>query len=109
MQAAESTLAAEFPDWHILSCFDVFHLEERRASAPPDHLDDCLAKLANCFKVRLPDLKKQYAALLPIATQLYKVGERSNRAAWQAALQQGGRARRTRHCGALLEAWYFLK
>lgn len=71
MQAAESTLAAEFPDWHILSCFDVFHLEERRASAPPDHLDDCLAKLANCFKVRLPDLKKQYAALLPIATQLY--------------------------------------
>ncbi|CAK9054669.1 Modification methylase NlaIV (M.NlaIV) (Cytosine-specific methyltransferase NlaIV) [Durusdinium trenchii] len=99
MQAAESTLAAEFPDWHILSCFDVFHLEERRASAPPDHLDDCLAKLANCFKVRLPDLKKQYAALLPIATQLYKVGERSNRAAWQAALQQGGRVL----CGYL--AW----
>ena len=104
-ETAEAALEAEFPSWHLTSCFSVFNLESRRADEHKDAVKKCLQKLSQAFKVKLATLQQQYVALLPIAEALHEEGSFQNRAAWVEAFAraQQRRAARREDCEALLQ------
>ena len=79
-ETAEAALEAEFPSWHLISCFSVFNLESRRADEDKDAVKKCLQKLSQAFKVKL-------ATLLPIAEGLHK--EPQKHASLPTCLQKG--------------------
>lgn len=93
--AALKVLEAEFPAWHLIGCFDVFHLTGTATSANKRGAasQDALAKLAQVFGVDRQELSEQYVSLLPSAQALQKRSGLDNRVAWATALKHvDGRA-----------------
>ena len=87
--ASEKTLATEFPHWDILSCFDVFNLEGTTAALKKrPEVATSLAKLAKVFGLEAEELRREFTAILPMATGLQKQGSLENRAAWAAAVNR---------------------
>ena len=81
------TLEAEFPAWHLLTCFDVFQLAGTSARKREGQgTEDALAKLSKVFEVDLQDLKTQYVSVLPTAQAIQKTAGLENRQAWAQAL-----------------------
>ena len=102
--AMEETLAAEFPAWHVLQCFDIFELTQPQSR--PD-LSKQFATLAQAFQVNEEKLKEQYMALMPVAQSLQRRTDMDNRSAWRQVLQRkkGASKRHSGYeCDALLEA-----
>lgn len=69
-------MEAEFPSWHLLTCFDVFQLvgtchDKKRGLG----VDAALSKLAQVFEVSQKDLKAQYTSVLPSAQALCMGGD----------------------------------
>jgi hypothetical protein len=79
---AEDVLKQEFPSWHLLACFDVFHLSEHGQKTD---VKRSLEKLGKAFRVSDAGLKEQYQKLLPIALSMHKQGGLPNRDAWKEA------------------------
>jgi len=82
------TLEAEFPTWHLVNSFDVFHLagvsssEKKRGPG----MAAALTKLAKTFEVNEADLRSQFVSVLPTAQALQKQTGMDNRCAWAEAL-----------------------
>ena len=108
---AMATLEAEFPAWHLVGCFDVFHLKGSKTTQKRGACtDDALKKLAQVFAVDYKDLSSQYISILPTAAALQRKSGLDNRSAWAQALQHlGGRSdyRRKYPAGALEKAFFF--
>ena len=106
VETVEAAVEAEFPSWHLISCFAVFNLEARRAEdqEDKDSVKKCLQKLSQAFKVKPALLEQQYVSLLPLAEALHKEGYFQNRAAWVEAFArvQQRRAAQRQDCEALL-------
>ena len=106
VETVEAAVEAEFPSWHLISCFAVFNLEARRAEdqEDKDSVKKCLQKLSQAFKVKPALLEQQYVSLLPLAEALHKEGSFQNRAAWVEAFArvQQRRAAQRQDCEALL-------
>lgn len=84
-------MEAEFPSWHLLTCFDVFQLagtshDKKRGLG----VDAALSKLAQVFEVSQKDLKAQYTSVLPSAQALQKKSGLDNRSAWAETLRRLG-------------------
>ena len=61
---AMATLEAEFPAWHLVGCFDVFHLKGSKTTQKRGACtDDALKKLAQVFAVDYKDLSSQYISI----------------------------------------------
>ena len=91
VQAVLTIMEAEFPSWHVLTCFDVFQL----AGTSPDKkrglgVDAALSKLARVFQVDSQELKAQYTSVLPSAQALQKKSGLDNRSAWAETLRRLG-------------------
>ena len=81
------TLEAEFPAWHLLTCFDVFQLAGTSARKRQGQgTEDALAKLSKVFEVDIQELKTQYVSVLPTAQAIQKTAGLENRQAWAEAL-----------------------
>ena len=87
---AEEVVAHEFPHWHLLSSFQVFHLSDSGSQAA-ENSERNLERMAQAFQVCPAKVKQQYARLMPIATALKKQSGMSNREAWKEAMQRTGR------------------
>ncbi|CAK8999692.1 Uncharacterized protein SCF082_LOCUS6168, partial [Durusdinium trenchii] len=86
---AEEVVAHEFPHWHLLSSFQVFHLSDSGSQAA-ENSERNLERMAQAFQVCPAKVKQQYARLMPIATALKKQSGMSNREAWKEAMQRTG-------------------
>ena len=83
-----ATLEAEFPAWHLVSCFDVFHLKgTSTAQKRGCCTEDALKKLAQVFEVDHKDLSSQYISILQTAAAVQKKSGLDNRSAWAHALR----------------------
>ena len=104
-----STLQHEFPAWHLLNAFDVFHLgpkgpEENRK----DGCNSALTQLAKTFGVDESQLKSQYTSVLPTALALQRTSGLDNRTCWkETVLRLQGRSemRGKYPLDALHKAW----
>ena len=94
--AAQVTLEAEFPCWHLLSCFSIFNLESRRSSDLDVAMKKSLEKLAKAFKVNAARLQRQFSLLLPVAESLHNDGCFKNRMAWKEAMVRSHATSKTR-------------
>ena len=86
MCGAEETLKAEFPSWHLLAAFDVFHLGGGTSDSDKYSVEKSLERLACAFGVNLADLKQQYVAILPMAQAMKKKTGQDNRTVWAQVL-----------------------
>ena len=106
-----TTMEAEFPAWHLLSCFDIFHLSCTTASKKRGpETEEALVALATAFGLDAKELSQQYVSTMHTALALQKKGGLENRAAWVEALKHfEGRAAMRQKYGtdALKEAGYW--
>jgi hypothetical protein len=83
-----TTLEAEFPAWHLLSCFDIFHLSGTSpAKKRGPETEESIETLAQAFGLDARELSRQYVATMHTALALQKKGGLENRAAWVEALK----------------------
>lgn len=82
------TLEAEFPAWHLMSCFDIFQLASGTSASckRAQDKDKAVAKLAKTFSVNEADLRAQFVSVLPTAQALQRQAGLDNRSAWAEAL-----------------------
>ena len=90
MEVSLAALKAEFPAWHLLNCFDVFHLASGNTLSKQRATDSetALAKLAKVFGLDEAALKSQFVSVLPTAQALQRQGGLDNRSAWAEALDR---------------------
>ena len=106
-----TVLEAEFPAWHLLCSFDVFHLGGRSENAKRGlGREEALKKLAKVFEVNEVDLRTQFVSILPTAEAFQKRSGLDNRSAWAKALNRldtTSQLRRKYPASALREARNF--
>lgn len=108
-----TVLEAEFPAWHLLSAFDVFHLGGKRAETKRGlGQEEALKKLAKVFQVNEVELRTQFVSILPTAEAFQKRSGLDNRSAWANALNRlstTSQMRRKYPASALREAYLSVK
>lgn len=90
---AEEVVAAEWPSWHLLSCFGVFNLAHSEHKGKG--VEEKLALLAKAFDVPANDVCAQYSSLFPVAAAIQERAGLDNREAWRQAYASTS-ARKTR-------------
>lgn len=80
---AEEVVAAEWPSWHLLSCFGVFNLKHSEHNGKG--VEEKLALLAKAFDVPANDVCVQYSNLFPVAAAIQERAGLDNRDAWRQA------------------------
>jgi len=86
---AKSVLRGEFPDWDLLSSFQVFALSESRARSRSTTVSECnmlLGRLGSALSLDHTDVVEQYHKFQPLAHKLYLQQKRNNFEAWKQAL-----------------------
>ena len=88
---AQSVLAGEFPDWALLSCFQVFSLAQSRASRdiPLGHDRRLLLdRLAVSLGLSSNELCAQFHHFEPMSLKVFRVSRCSNFEAWREAVME---------------------